>query len=723
MQRVLLSLLVGFCLLTACHREVSKVKPVTPPAPQPDPWASHRPLLQGDTLEKQRGIFLQAYKFFQAKNQEGAFLFFTRALEVYPQLEDYSLYYLGLLLQKQGKPREALVYFQRLIDSHPESVWLPEAATEASKIFLAEGNWQEALRYGQLARSSPRTMAEATLLVAHARRTQGESTLAYPLYQEVRKRMPASAPGEEAKAWVYDLRSTHPDLFGLTTEEDFLQEGQLLLDEKDRTGVEEVVARYTEKFPAGRLHPEMLNVRAYAYRKEGKMARALALLEELAVRYPKSSAAPEALHTWATILWNRDEDREALRLFQRLVQRYPHHALAADSLYAIGRIYEKAGKDALAAEAYTKLTARFPQSPLAREGKWRQGWMAYRWSDFRRAQTLFSQLVGPASGTVEGEGALYWQGRSAERAGQRDKAVQLYQMLLQQYPDGYYALWAEKRLNAPLIPPSYGRSIERPFGTGLALGNTDPMPPVSLTTFMPEAYPHFLRSQELKALGLFSLARRELDAFTQEMPRESSLLHFLLKEYSSVEGYTAALRLAQALSRGQSDGEVWQEYLYPRAYWGAVKTRTAQKGLDPYLVLALMRQESLFDPEAVSPAGALGLTQLLPATAARFMQAPPASLTDPDLNVDLGTTYLHRLLDLYNGNLILALAAYNAGEEAVDRWQRRYPGLEPDEFVESLSFRETRNYVKLVLRNYRTYLRLYEKSWSVPLKWPVAARR
>jgi soluble lytic murein transglycosylase len=304
---------------------------------------------------------------------------------------------------------------------------------------------------------------------------------------------------------------------------------------------------------------------------------------------------------------------------------------------------------------------------------------------------------------LEGEGALYWQARSAEREGQRDKATRLYQTLLQQYPDGYYALWAETQLNAPLIPRRDFRQRQRP------------LPPTSLSLSLQT---HFLRSQELKTLGLFSLARRELDAFTQEIP--PSLLPFLLQEYTSVEGYTAALRLAQALSRGRSNGEVWQEYLSPRAYWEKDKARTTQKGLDPYLVLALMRQESLFDPEAVSPAKALGLMQLLPATAAKLNSAP-LSLTDPDFNVELGTSYLRELLDLYSGNLVLALAAYNAGEAAVGRWQKRYPGLEPDEFVESISFRETRSYVKLVLRNYRTYLRLYEKSQSVPLKWPATA--
>jgi soluble lytic murein transglycosylase len=509
---------------------------------------------------------------------------------------------------------------------------------------------------------------------------------------------------------VYDLRSAHPDLFGLITEEDFLAEGRLLVKERDDTGLEKIIASYTAKFPAGHLHPEILKLLADTYRKEKKTTQAISLLQEITAYYPRSPAAPEALHTWGTILWNQDKDREALKLFQRMWQRYPDHILTASSLYAIGRIYQEEGTDALAAEAYTKLAARFPQSPLAQEGEWRQGWMAYRRDDFHLAQTLFGRLARQAVGTTSGKAALYWQARSAERAEQPDRATRLYQELLHTDPDSYYSLWAEKRLNVPL--------------TSLALDNIGSTPVGNLIAFTPEARSHLLRGQELKALGLLSLARRELNAFANALakgrPQDSAFPHLLLREYTSVDDYAAALRLAQG--RGQPGSGRWQEYLYPRAYWQTVNTLARQKGLDPYLILALMRQESLFDPEAASPAGALGLMQLLPTTAAKLTPAP-LSLTDPNVNLDLGITYLRGLLPPYNGNLILALAAYNAGEEAVERWQRRYPGLEPDEFVESLSFRETRNYVKLVLRNYRTYLRLYGKSQSVPLQWPVAAGR
>ena len=102
--------------------------------------------------------------------------------------------------------------------------------------------------------------------------------------------------------------------------------------------------------------------------------------------------------------------------------------------------------------------------------------------------------------------------------------------------------------------------------------------------------------------------------------------------------------------------------------------------------------------------------QLLPTTAAGLTSLPlngVSPLTDPELNISLGSSYLRQLLDRYNDSVILALGAYNAGERATDKWKTRSGELEPDEFIESISYRETRKYVKLVLRNYRTYVRLY----------------
>ena len=142
-------------------------------------------------------------------------------------------------------------------------------------------------------------------------------------------------------------------------------------------------------------------------------------------------------------------------------------------------------------------------------------------------------------------------------------------------------------------------------------------------------------------------------------------------------------------------------------------SRAAQtEGIDPLIAIALMRQESLFDPAARSPADARGLMQLLPSTAERVARgrgepSPVDHLYDPDVNVALGVAHLADLMRAYGGDPLKAAAAYNGGEEAVARWQQRYGTLPADEFVENITYRETRDYVKKVMGNYRRYQQLY----------------
>jgi soluble lytic murein transglycosylase len=154
---------------------------------------------------------------------------------------------------------------------------------------------------------------------------------------------------------------------------------------------------------------------------------------------------------------------------------------------------------------------------------------------------------------------------------------------------------------------------------------------------------------------------------------------------------------------------------YPLAYWEIIQNKAREAEIDPYLVVALIRQESLFDTRARSSAAALGLMQLLSTTATRVakqlgLTAPSSEkLFDPELNVTLGTHYLQNLLRRYSNNWFKAIAAYNAGEAAVDRWEKDIVTDDIEEFVERIPYLETRQYVKLVLRNHRIYKTLYNQ--------------
>jgi len=184
-----------------------------------------------------------------------------------------------------------------------------------------------------------------------------------------------------------------------------------------------------------------------------------------------------------------------------------------------------------------------------------------------------------------------------------------------------------------------------------------------------------------------------------------------MREYFHNRAYGKSLGIANQIPASQRERDL---YRYPLAFWDLIQRKAQERGIDPYLVLALIRQESLFNERARSPAAAFGLMQLIPPTATRVAKqlglAVPSRerLYEPEVNLTLGTQYLKDLLQRYSNNWYKALAAYNAGEAAVDRWERELATDDIEEFVERIPYVETRGYVKLVMRNHRIYKRLYE---------------
>lgn len=693
-----IALLSGSCAMqhppTPVPTPASKPVPAEPTAAR-DVRITHQAVLRGDTVEKQREIFRLGYHSLQKKEYLAARVFFARGLEVYPILADYCLYHLALIQKIEGHRHDAQALFSRLLVEQPETTWANQTALELAALALEEHQWDETLRYARQARSGATKQASvrhsAAVMLAQAHEGQGDLRTAYQEYQEIRHAAPHSQAAKTAKERVNALRATDPDGFTLHSEQEYLTEIRLRAQEGDAAGVATLTQQLNEHFPGSASASEALTLLADTYKRQGNREEAIRVWQQIAVRNTDSSAGVVALSRAATQLWNMDRNDEALQLFERITQQYPRQSQAADAWYAIGRIHQERKEDDAATAAFERLAALFPGSQLTREGRWRQAWMAYRREDFTDAGQRFATLARSASGTDEGESAIYCHARALEKQGQAAQATTSYRAIIQRYPDSYYASLAENRLG---ITPS-------PLSSSDVDVSASP-PPMSATTTA-----HYQRSLALRAIGLSGFARRELDVVRDSTSREPAYNRFFLNEYNHVEGHHAALRFAQSLAR---DGGNWIRYLYPQAYWSTVSAQARAKRIDPYLVLALIRQESVFNPDALSPAQAYGLMQLLPTTAAKVTgveAGTPLPLTDPQFNIETGTSYLQQLLARYNGNTVQAVAAYNGGENAVDRWLKRYPGLAEDEFVEHISYRETRNYVKQVLKNYRMYQRLY----------------
>lgn len=678
--------------------------PVGPPGlnQNPDPpTASAVPADASPSVDiSSSPVFLHGYRAFQNEDWGAARTAFEHVQQHEPLLADYSLYFLGELHLKSGHPVEARAVFERLLDEYPTTVWRSNVALALARLTFAEERWERTRAYAKQAQQAPlvtdAVRHQCTLLIAQADERQGKRSLAYQRYQALRASAPRTTVGKTAKARVAELRERYPEDFPLRTARAYYDEVRLLVKEEDVETAQNLAEQFQTRFSTSSLRPAGLFLLAGLYKSQGQREAAIAQWQEIVERYPNTEFAPKALYRWARFFWNQDEDDAALLLFKRLTKEYPRHNLAAEAWNATGRIFQSKQDNANAASAYQHLRKQFSRSPLAREAHWRQGWMAYSQGDYQTARKIFQKLAQSVPGTAEGKRALYWQARATGRLGQSEEAATVYRRILRRYPHDYYALWAEKYL-----------------GTALAAlpRQTPPSsPPPHLSTTQNA---HYQRYSTLVDLGLLELARRELDFVRHHAPRGTSWTKFFIPAYQHVNAHTSVFRL---LSRLNVRDAAKQVYLYPQAYWNLVLTHAEKNDLDPYLVIALIRQESLFDAAAVSPANAYGLMQLLPTTAARLTELPlnaGSALTDPALNIHLGTTYLRGLLERYQGSFILALGAYNAGEKAADKWLARFGGLEPDEFIENISYGETRRYVKLVLRNYRTYVRMYGNGATV----------
>jgi soluble lytic murein transglycosylase len=345
------------------------------------------------------------------------------------------------------------------------------------------------------------------------------------------------------------------------------------------------------------------------------------------------------------------------------------------------------------------------------EGQWRVGWVYYRTGRYREAGEGLRALAEQHDSEFEPQ-ALYWMGRAGEQH-QQPEAQEYYKKLCQRHRFTYYCQLARERMKG-------GPGSEAP--PDVTMISADPPkegePAATITTRADIGQQTaYRRAIELKTLGLDADAAHEVAVLTERYSRDPDALVALSTMLNEVGAYHQALRLARARFRDQLERtggtvapSLWN-VAYPTGLLPTIKLQGA-KGVDPYLIAAIIREESQYDVKAVSRVGAIGLMQVMPATANTVAQRVglPAvgreDLFDQETNIRIGVRYVEQLLEQFSGNLVYTIASYNAGPLAVGNWIAQYRGQGQDEFVELIPYQETRQYVKRVLRTYREYVRL-----------------
>ncbi len=601
----------------------------------------------------------------------------------HPELSDLARYLEVRGAVAAADVERAIVAARTLLEQHPDSIWAAPARLDVGRLRRRAGDPAGARDWLEAAAAPPRGNGAvgtvADLLRAEAAFELGDDATALALATRLRETPRRAVAVHRARRLVERIRRRSARG---PTAQDRLEEADRRLAEGDARGAQADALAVLADAPSRDARDQALWIQARASWKLGMREAAEALCLAFATGEQGAYSA-RALAQAARWRWNADDDVVALRLFRELERRFPSSREGPEALYAMARIHQEAAAYPEALQAYDALAERYPGSRTAADARWRAAWVRYLSHDYAGAAERFGNLA-PASERGIRIAAEYWEARALEHLGAPEARTK-FAHVAEQHATSFYGILAAARLGMA------------PRQTEERLDGSRPPFPDSLTA--PEAR----RARRYGMLGLHRLARWELDALAGSTATDT-----LLQAYAAVEAPGPAIRLARS-----SLGRARQRFLYPLGYWEVVRPMAESRGLDPLFVAALIRQESLFVPDAVSPADAHGLMQLLPATAGEVAAAAgrPAPGRDAlhrvNTNVDLGTALLRRLLDRYGGSAVKMLAAYNAGEDAVAKWERRHAGRPDDEFVELISYRETRDYVKAVLTHYEIYRQLY----------------
>jgi len=418
----------------------------------------------------------------------------------------------------------------------------------------------------------------------------------------------------------------------------------------------------------------------------------------------------DAERSFALAGFYRDQlqEPEMIAAVEAAAKRAPTSPWAAAALFLAGNYYWVQLDRAHASAYYQRVVDGFPSGPDTPNAQWRVAWTATL-ARQSNAADLLEQHLRNYPGSPYVADALYWLGRLAQESDAQPLARSYYQKLADRYTQNYFGLLGAERLHEIGPGPTQASDV---------LGVIPPAPDrPALDGRIPPAVAGLkARADALRSIGFDSSAELELRA-AYAATNEPRLLFEAAQEAAAAGQYGAAIvTVRQIFPQLESEAfteiprDVWLT-AYALPYESTIRSWSRKNGLDPLLVAGLVRQESAFNPDALSVSDAVGLMQLLPKTARlvareQRLRYSRVRLNDPDYNVRLGTAYLASL-EKQLGSVEAALAAYNAGDDRVRQWTTGQTYHEPAEFVESIPFTQTRLYVQIITRNASIYRRLY----------------
>jgi len=620
-----------------------------------------------------------------------------------PQLRDYVSFHWAQTLSAQQRHKEALNQVQATLNFTPVSPLTGEAALLAAQAHLALGESAQAVALLEKFRIRL-PQPSGALALASAYEAAGQLVPAAVEAQRVFFEFPPSSQAAEAKQMLARIQQSLGQDYPPPLPTAMLGRAAKWMEARD---YKRALAEYRElTAQLGGAERELAQVRlGAALLLGGDPASARNHLQGLSLSPGEADA--ERLYylvRCARILGDEQSMRESLTALERL---YPASSWRLEALVWAGNHYVLQNDPAGFTPLFRACFEQFSDSAWAPYCHWRVAWSA--WLDRRpEARSLLQQHLDRFPASDKRPAALYFLGRDAERSSGRAAALPYYQKILEESPNHFYASLAEDRLQP----------------------REQPKLPVTPLSFTPEerVLQRILRARLLNSAALFEWTARELRFGASQDGQPHVLALELARTAAARQAYAEAVRHIKGVFPAYlqipleaAPHEFWR-LAFPIPYRTQLERYARIHRLDLYLLAGLIRQESEFDPRAVSRAGARGLMQVMPSTGKmlsrqlRLGTFRTSSLFQPDYNLRLGSYYFRRLLEEHNNSLEAALASYNAGKRRTEEWLTWAHYQEPAEFIETIPITETRTYIQAVLRNAWLYRRIYKASVDGSIK-------
>jgi soluble lytic murein transglycosylase len=618
-----------------------------------------------------------------------------------PVLREYALYWGALADRAAGAQAAAIAKLEKLRRDFPDSVLADSALVALAQSALAIEEPKRALAFLSAERAVD---AKPDLLVlrAQANDRAGQLEAAARDYAAIYYQYPRRPEAQPAEVRIRALRASLGKRFPAVPVEWQLARADALFQARQWTGARLQFSQAVPRLNGAARQRAELRVAQCGV----SLGAAPSVLASLKVADAEVDA--ERLYALSQIYRARRREADMLDAVEEVARRYPQSSWTDEALFAAGNYFWVALDRTRAGSFYRRLAQQFPAGSNARTAQWRAAWVAY----IERSPDTAAQIeehLRRFPGSPFTANALYWLGRLAERAGQVPHARSFYLKLLNRLPETYFGMEAAKRMQAIGAGTTTSSDV---------LGLIPPAPalPVLAGPVSPAAEKIWQRGRALRMIGFDASAELEFRAAHAASGSPAALMQAAQAAMDAGRyfvGISATRQVypqleARRLDEGPAD--VWR-LVYPLVYKDEIGQAAERAGVDAMLAAGIIRQESVFQSDAVSRAGAVGLMQVMPRTGrglARRLGLPysRARLTQPEYNLRLGTTHLAGVLKQFPV-LEDTLAAYNAGEHRVIAWRAERAYEEPAEFVESIPFSETREYVQVVIRNVEIYRRLY----------------